>query len=393
MKKILRKYIPPDIWDIFKYARKKFKRPIKNYFKTKFKENVLISYITSPFKNGIHLRYTNQAEALEIAKVFNELGYNVDIVDYDFEGSLDYNKYSIIFGFGEPLIKSFYNRNHKILTVYYGTGMHVAHQNYATLKRIEDVYKKTGKWLLESGRIVDKAWSVQTSLVDNIITLGNDEVVNSYQKYFSKKIYNIPVSYYKLFDQEEILRNKNFGDAKNHFLWFGSSGLIHKGLDLLLEVFKEMPDLYLHICGSIDNEPKFKAIFYEELYNTKNIHTHGYQNIQSKSFKDIINKCAFVIFPSCSEGEPSSVINVMVYGLIPIVTNTAGIRIKDFGIEIKELTKASVKESIVKAVNLSEDEIEKRSMKCANDTINNHSIEKYSSELKKVLIEILGKKS
>lgn len=393
MKKILRKYIPPDIWDIFKYARKKFKRPIKNYFKTKFKENVLISYITSPFKNGIHLRHTNQAEALEIAKVFNELGYNVDIVDYDFEGSLDYNKYSIIFGFGEPLIKSFYNRNHKILTVYYGTGMHVAHQNYATLKRIEDVYKKTGKWLLESGRIVDKAWSVQTSLVDNIITLGNDEVVNSYQKYFSKKIYNIPVSYYKLFDQEEILRNKNFGDAKNHFLWFGSSGLIHKGLDLLLEVFKEMPDLYLHICGSIDNEPKFKAIFYEELYNTKNIHTHGYQNIQSKSFKDIINKCAFVIFPSCSEGEPSSVINVMVYGLIPIVTNTAGIRIKDFGIEIKELTKASVKESIVKAVNLSEDEIEKRSMKCANDTINNHSIEKYSSELKKVLIEILGKKS
>ena len=111
------------------------------------------------------------------------------------------------------------------------------------------------------------------------------------------------------------------------------------------------------------------------------------------SFKDIIGKCAFVIFPSCSEGEPSSVINVMVYGLIPIVTNTAGIRIKDFGIEIKELTNTSVKESIIKAVNLSEDEIEKRSMKCANDTINNHSIEKYSHEFKKALIEILRKKN
>jgi len=393
MKKIIKKYISPDIWDIFKYVHNKFKKPIKNYFKTSFRENVLISYITEPFKNGINLRHTNQAEALEIAKVFNELGYNIDIVDFRYEGNLNYDKYSVIFGFGEPLINSFYHRSHKILTIYYGTGMHVIHQNYATLKRIEEVYKKKGEWLLESGRIVDKAWSVQTSLVDNIITLGNDEVVNSYQKYFSRKIYNIPISYYKIFNHEEILKNKNYRDAKNHFLWFGSSGLIHKGLDLLLEVFKEMPDLYLHVCGSIENEPKFKAIYYEELYNTKNIHTYGYQNIQSKSFKDIINKCALIIFPSCSEGEPSSIINVMLYGLIPIVTYTAGIRIKDFGIEIKELAHESIKESIIKAVNLSDDEIKERSVKCANDTVINHSIEKYSYKLKKALIEILGKKA
>lgn len=390
MKKIIKRYVSSDIWDIFKYAHNKLKKPIKNYFKTNFRENVLISYITEPFKNGIHLRHTNQAEALEIAKVFNELGYNIDIVDYCYEGNLNYDKYSVIFGFGEPLEKSFYDRNHKILTVYYGTGMNTIYSNFFTLKRIEEVYKKTGKWLLESGRIVDKAWSVQTSLVDSIITLGNDEVVNSYKKHFFKKIYNIPVTYYKLFDQEDILKNKNFREAKSHFLWFGSSGLIHKGLDLLLEVFKEIPDLYLHVCGPIDNEPKFKNVYYEELYNTKNIHTYGYQDIKSKSFKDIISKCAFIIFPSCSEGEPSSVINVMVYGLIPIVTNTAGIRIKDFGIEIKQLTRMSVKESITKAANLNESEIKERSIKCASDTINSHSIEKFSFELKKALIDILG---
>jgi len=393
MKKFIKKFIPSDLWDIFRFVHKKFKKPIKNYFKTNFKENVLISYITYPFKNGISLRHTNYAEAFEIAKVFKELGYNIDIVDYDYESNLDYDKYSIIFGFGEPLEKSFYNRNQKILTIFYGTGMHVIHNNHATLKRIEEVYKKKGKWLLESGRIVDKAWSAQTSLVDSIITLGDDEVVNSYQKYFSRKIYNIPNSYYKIFDHEEILKNKNFRGAKNHFLWFGSLGLIHKGLDLLLEVFKEMSDFQLHMCGPIDNELKFKNCYYEELYNTKNIHTYGFINIQSKSFKDIISKCAFVIFPSCSEGGSSSVINVMVYGLIPIVTNAAGIRIKDFGIEIKELTSESIKESMIKAVNLSEDEIEKRSLKCSKNTINNHSIEKYSHELKKVLIEILREKN
>lgn len=208
--------------------------------------------------------------------------------------------------------------------------MNPAHQNHASLIRIEEVYKKKGKWLSESGKIVDKAWSAQRSLVDNIITLGNNKVVNSYKKYFSRKIYSIPISYYKIFDHVEILKNKNFKDAKNHFLWFGSLGLIHKGLDLLLEVFKDLPNLNLHVCRPIDNEPKFKAIYYKELYNTKNIHTYGYQNIQSKSFKDIISKCAFIIFPSCSEGESSSIINVLLYGLIPIVTNTEGIKIKDF---------------------------------------------------------------
>ena len=43
-------------------------------------------------------------------------------------------------------------------------------------------------------------------------------------------------------------------------------------------------------------------------------------------------------------------------------------------------------------MNLGEDEIRKRSLKCASDTIANHSIEKFSCELKKSLIGILGKK-
>jgi hypothetical protein len=394
MKNFIKKYTHSHLRGIFRLMCRKFKRPIINYYKTNYTENVLISHITHCFKKGIDLTHTNQVEALEVARVFKELGYNVDIVDYYFEGNLKYNKYSVIFGFGEPLISSFYSTNNKIIRIYYGTGMHVIHQNYATLNRIEEVYKKKGKWLLESGRIVDKAWSAQTSLVDNIIvTLGNEKAVELYQRYFPRKIYNIPVSYYKEFDHENIIQSKDFKDAKKHFLWFGGSGLIHKGLDLLLEVFKELPDLNLHIGGSIDNEPGFKECYYEELYKMKNIHTYGFIKVNSEAFKNIVKKCAFIIFPSCSEGIPGSVINVMVYGLMPIVPSVAGIRIKDFGIEIKELTRESIKESIIKAVNLSEKEIEKKSLACANDTTENYSIEKYSYEFKRVLIDILGRKN
>lgn len=389
MKEFIKKYVPFCFLNVLKLIHKRFKKPIINYFKTNHKKNVLISYIAYPFRRKISLAHTNSIEAFKIAEVFNQLGYNVDIVDFNLESNIDYSRYDIIFGFGEPLINSFYHRNRKILSIYYGTGMHVTHQNYATLKRIEEVYKKRGKWLLESGRIVDKAWSAQTSLVDNIILFGNEEVIASYRKHFSRRIYNIPVSYYKIFDYEEILKNKEFSEAKYHFLWFGGLGLIHKGLDLLLEVFKELPHFHLHVCGAINNEPKFKTVYYEELYNTKNIHTYGYVNLKSETFRNVINRCAFVVMPSCSEGEPSSVINVMAYGLIPIVPSTAGIRIDDFGIEIKQLTHKSIKESVIQATNLSIDEIKKRSLECANDIIANHSIEKFSHEFKKALIDIL----
>jgi len=120
---------------LFRSIIKKFRRrQISNYLKTHYKKNALISYITHPFNCGINLTHTNYAEVLEIAKVFHELSYNVDIVDYDYEGNLDYDKYSVIFGFGEPLVNSFYHRNHKILTIYYGTGMHVKLKKYIKRK-------------------------------------------------------------------------------------------------------------------------------------------------------------------------------------------------------------------------------------------------------------------
>lgn len=78
MKKLIKKYLPDDIIDIMEYVKNKLRSPnrliiIRNYFNTTFNKSVLISYITSPFKEeGLNLRHTNQAEALEIAKIFNE---------------------------------------------------------------------------------------------------------------------------------------------------------------------------------------------------------------------------------------------------------------------------------------------------------------------------------
>jgi glycosyltransferase involved in cell wall biosynthesis len=376
---------------LYIFKRDVIKHPIFNYFNENHPKRVLISYITRPFRTGVELTHTNSAEVLEIAQVFRALGFNVDIADYDYEGYIDYKKYNAILGFGDPLVNSFkFNSIQSTTRIYYGTGMHISIQNQNSTKRIEAVKNKKGIWIPESGRIVEKAWTQQTTNVNAMIVLGNEEVKKSYQKYFEKNIYLLSPSIYKQLDYKKVLEDKNFEEAKNNYLWFGSSGLIHKGLDLVLDVFKTLPDLHLHVCGPIENEPKFKKAYYDELYNTVNIHTYGFIKIDTSLFKKILYKCAFIIFPSCSEGGAPSVLNVCVNGgLIPIVTKEASIDTDGFGLLINSFELSSVKKAIEDSQKLSKNELKILS-ELTGKKISEFSLENYSKLLKTHLSTILN---
>lgn len=373
-------------------AKSIFRTPIFNYYGTSFQRNALISYITNPFRKTPDLSHTNSFEALEIGMTLNAEGFNVDIADYNFRGFIDYSKYELVIGFGDPLVNSFYNRKNKIISVYYGTGMHINTQNNKSLKRIKEVYNKKGVFLPDSGRIVDKAWSVQTTLVDAMILLGNKEVTNSYSPYFSGEIFNIPAMYLKIHDYNEIIDTKNFNDARNHFLWFGSSGLIHKGLDLLLDIFSRRKDIYLHICGPLDNEPEFKIIYSDELNNKENIYYHGFVGLNSSLFEELLQKCAFVMFPSCSEGGSPSVLNICGNGgLIPLLSKEATIDVDDFGFIFNDITKDDIQSVIDNALKMTNEEIKEKSKKCGNTISTKNSRSNYSLELRKCINEIAGR--
>jgi hypothetical protein len=141
---VLKQYIKnyfPFVKKIYEFYRKRKK--IKNYFKTQHSKNALLSYITHPFTKGQYFSHTNYFEAMSHAKILNELGYNVDVIDYDYQGEIDFSKYDLLVGFGDAFNQYFESGiNKKIITIYYGTGMHVCHQNHATLKRLRDVYLK-----------------------------------------------------------------------------------------------------------------------------------------------------------------------------------------------------------------------------------------------------------
>ncbi len=365
---------------------------IKNYFKTDYTKNVLISYITNPFVTGIKLNHTNSVECLQIAKIFNKLAYNIDVIDFNNETiKINYTKYDVIFGFGDPLEKSFYDCNaNERTTILYGTGCHSDLQNKATLNRLCEVFHKKDAYIPKSARIVNKTWVLQKSFSSGIISLGNNFVKDTYKEHYkgSGKIISIPASFHKTYNID--LSKKNYAEAKRHFLWFGSSGSIHKGLDILLEIFKNRKNIVLHVCGANPDEEQFNEIYDEYLSKTPNIINHGFVDIKSDDFIQIMNTCGYVLFPTASEGGSPSVLTTMGNGgLIPIISEASGLDLKDFGFIFNNLRRETIESMIEKVLQLSNEEMRTRSRQSLEFTNEYHSLKNYSKKMGLAIKDIL----
>ena len=87
---------------------------LSNVYNTNFEKTVLISYLLDPFIiDEDPTEHTNYKECLSAGLVFHELGYNVDVVHLDDKSFNNYDKYSIIFGMGDPLENYFYQSSNK----------------------------------------------------------------------------------------------------------------------------------------------------------------------------------------------------------------------------------------------------------------------------------------
>lgn len=158
---------------------------------------------------------------------------------------------------------------------------------------------------------------------------------------YTRRFYNNLISEEKLYllnptglinKRYTIKTNKNFDYIKRNFLWFGSGGAVHKGLDILLDVFKRNKELNLYIAGLGNNE----KWLVEKYKDSKNIIDLGFINVQSNEFNKIMDKVAFVILPSASEGMATSVLTCMKHGIIPVVTPYTGIDVENIGIVLND---------------------------------------------------------
>lgn len=375
------------------YSKYFHRKRLRNIYKTNYDQSVLLSLLTFPFIYPGSYRHTNYLETQIIGKVFYELGFNVDVINYDDNDPVDYDKYRVIFGFGNPVNRYYLRGDSQLCVIFYNAGRHNYHQNQATLNRIRDFHEKLGVWLLESGRFVESDWSGITRIADAVIVSGNEEVRKTYTEFTDRPVFVVPIPSFQLVNPYDVIAQKSFSERVN-YLWFGGKGLIHKGLDLLLDIFANDDQLHLTIAGPIRDESKFTQIYQRELTATTNIHNLGMVPLESLQFKQLLQDCTFVVFPSCSEGGAASVVNVCANGgLIPIVSKESSVEIRDFGIEIQSLDQAGIRRALEVSQQLSISDIRNRSLKCAEYFRLEHSPERYYQEIKKSIVYILDNKN
>jgi glycosyltransferase involved in cell wall biosynthesis len=144
----------------------------------------------------------------------------------------------------------------------------------------------------------------------------------------------LPVVPTGLINQSFNLISKSFLGITQNFLWFGSTGAIHKGLDLLIDVFNRLPHLNLFIAGLSESDRRLMPKF-----NRKdgNIFDLGFIQVQSDAFIKLMEQCTYIILPSCSEGVSTSAITCMNHGLIPVLTPACGIDLSGLGFVIEDV--------------------------------------------------------
>ncbi|MDD3138154.1 MAG: glycosyltransferase [Lachnospiraceae bacterium] len=347
-------------------------------------KRILISYIYDNFNISLkNIKHTNILEAAVINKCFIDFGYSVDIMhcqDTEHLKILKNKKYDVIFGFGEPFrMACSFNENAK--KIVYLTESEPTCSLRNELARI-DYYRERHNKKIPLSRSGKYYKEDDITLADYAICLGND---------FTKQGYEVAYKGIKIKSLQPTGMFNNYFNIQytvpqRNFLWFGSVGAVHKGLDILLDVFKNKPNFKLYIAG-LDSSDMHLLNNYK---NCLNIINCGFVSVQSNDFLELISQVSFVILPSASEGMSTSVLTCMKHGLIPVVTRNTGIDVCDFGIYLEDYKIDYVSQALNDIVSMKDDEINAMRQKVYNYSKDRFNVGKFRLDLKHILDEILN---
>lgn len=269
-------------------------------------------------EDDIPTHHNHFREARAIVRVLRRLGYAVDVISFRnryFEPKHHYDLFvssRVNFELIAPRLPE------SCIKVTHLDTAHWAFSNERSAQRVIDVQNRRGVTVpsirpLKMTRAID--------LADAATMLGSRYTCDTYA-YAGKPILQVPNPATALGPSPA---DRDWSVARRNFVWMGSKGLVMKGLDLVLEAFRSMPDLALTVLGPIDDDTAFRAEFHEELYRTPNIRVHGWVDVTGEDFRRICASSAGLVYPSCAEGAAGAVVNALHHGLIPIVTPEAGI--------------------------------------------------------------------
>jgi hypothetical protein len=298
-------------------------RFIKNLYGTNFQKNAVFIYKTSPFtlpKNKLRL-HPNNTEILETTRLLNSLKYNIDLYDRTINpGEIIPLKncdilLTILGGGGRP--------NPKILKILNPTKLvsFVYNNPFDYAKSQYDL-----SYLAFSNRWpnikLKKLREISNDDMDHqefMISKSDLIITNNLKFQILHPKLNIKNITFPLYEKYLYELNSNI-NGLNGFLVSSGSGVIEKGIDIVLEAFAAT-NLKLHLLTVDKSIFSFVSNAYGSDFLSKNNNIKIYLKVDLAGpiYKEIVNKCRYVINASPSEsGFATGTLRAMLSGLIPV---------------------------------------------------------------------------
>jgi len=291
-------------------------------------------------------------------------------------------KYEVIFGLGEPFYIASIN-NPKALKIIYLTESHPSFSLQQEKLRVDYYFERHKQRVpLKRSGLHYKVKDI--SVANYGILVGNKITLQTYT-FSAERIFTLNPT--GLINENFVFTKRDRSESRKHFVWFGSGGAIHKGLDILIDVFNELPEYHLYICGLSAQEKKLFAI------KGKNIHDLGFIYVESSEFMDLMQTCSYVILPSCSEGMATSVLTCMNHGLIPVVTRECGIDLKEWGVYLEDYSVEYIRGSVEHCASIEPDLVEKYQNEVYEYSRRQFVISRYSQDLQHIVNTIISKET
>jgi len=364
------------IYDYKKYLSSSYQQP----------KRALVSYLVNPVIDDLSgtqtSLFSNNGAGRTIPKILNELGYIVDVINWDDTKPIKGEYDLMVFHGGKNFEQIKKVRTNRNKLVYYSTGSYWRYHNDKEQKRLDYFQTRHNKQYKLDREIQDAEEQANTQ-ADAIISLGNQDAATTYAKF--KHVYHLEGASMPITSPRTIQASNS---NELGFLFMAGPGNLHKGLDIILDAWANLPkNLHLHIITYLDDD--FVDYYRKQLYSTSNIHTHGYVMQRSEQYYQVINDCQFSMLLSCSEGSPGSVIESMHQGLIPIISKQSHVDIGSHGYVLKENTVEEVEGLVQKLSKLKQNEIVQSQLELRNWAQHQFRVQNYEKQFATIIEEIM----
>lgn len=370
-------------------VREKLNAPVSRLPQGKPCGTALISYLRDPIvaadTNPLS-GHSNRWECREICRIFLEMGYAIDVIDHGDAAFFPQKHYDVLFDIDSNLQRLAPLVGPNCLRLLHLTTSYPRFSNAAELLRVDEFEKRTG-CLYTPKRILPRLELTDRSLrlAHHCSLIGNATTLETYPSEYRDKTTCISVSGSFLPEVRDVVTT----EMPRAFVWFSGYGAVHKGLDLVLEVFAKRPDLTLHVIGDVEREPDFTGAYAGQLA-APNVIQHGYLDTSSPALIAALKGAAYSIYPSCAEGTATALVTCLQFGLLPIMSRNSGVDLPEgCGVVLEALTVEAIEAAVNGASKMSSDELKRQTLACQTYALERYSRKRFSLEMRAYLSEAI----